>query len=56
MRFALGKDIQVVVSPPEQIEELIKQHYGTDTTSMAKRRCQGSRQRCNYARLRRGCG
>jgi hypothetical protein len=23
-----------VVSPPEQIEELIKQYYGTDTTSM----------------------
>src|SRR5947199_9030094 len=34
LRFALGKDIQVVVSPPEQIEELIKQHYGSDTTSM----------------------
>src|SRR5438094_2033494 len=34
LRFALGKDIQLVVSPPEQIEELIKQHYGTDTTSM----------------------
>src|SRR5436190_9471962 len=34
LRFALGKDIQVVVSPPEQIEELIKQNYGTDTTSM----------------------
>ena len=34
LRFALGKDIQVVVSPPEQIEELIKQYYGTDTTSM----------------------
>src|SRR5438477_11989292 len=34
LRFALGKDIQIVVSPPEQIEELIKQHYGTDTTSM----------------------
>jgi type IV pilus assembly protein PilB len=34
LRFALGKDIQVVVSPPEQIEELIKEHYGTDTTSM----------------------
>jgi type IV pilus assembly protein PilB len=34
LRFALGKDIQVVVSPPEQIEELIKQHYGTDTTNM----------------------
>ncbi len=34
LRFALGKDIQVVVAPPEQIEELIKQYYGTDTTSM----------------------
>ena len=34
LRFALGKDVQVVVSQPEQIEELIKQHYGTDTTSM----------------------
>ncbi len=34
LRFALGKDIQVLVSPPEQIEELIKQHYGTDTTNM----------------------
>jgi type IV pilus assembly protein PilB len=34
LRFALGKDIHVVVSPPEQIEALIKQHYGSDTTSM----------------------
>src|SRR3954463_16582834 len=34
LRFALGNDIQVLVSPPEQIEELIKQYYGTDTTSM----------------------
>ena len=34
LRFALGKDVQVVVSPPEQIEELIKEHYGSDTTSM----------------------
>jgi len=34
LRFALGKDIQVVVSLPEQIEELIKQYYGTDTMSM----------------------
>src|SRR5881398_1651794 len=34
LRFALGKDIQVVVSPPDQIEELIKQHYGSDTASM----------------------
>src|SRR5881628_1002846 len=34
LRFALGRDIQAVVSPPEQIEELIKQYYGSDTTSM----------------------
>jgi type IV pilus assembly protein PilB len=34
LRFALGKDIQAVVSPPEQIEDLIKQYYGSDTTSM----------------------
>ncbi len=34
LRFALGKDIQVVISPADQIEELIKQHYGSDTTSM----------------------
>jgi type IV pilus assembly protein PilB len=34
LRFALGKDIHVVVSPPDQIEDLIKQHYGSDTTSM----------------------
>jgi type IV pilus assembly protein PilB len=34
LRFALGKDIHVVVSPPDQIEDLIRQHYGTDTTSM----------------------
>jgi len=26
--------MQVVVSPPDQIEELIKQYYGSDTTSM----------------------
>src|SRR5436190_22010115 len=34
LRFALGKDIQVVISPPEQIEELIKKYYGIDTTMM----------------------
>jgi type IV pilus assembly protein PilB len=34
LRFALGKDIQVVVSPSNQIEDLIKQYYGSDTTSM----------------------
>jgi type IV pilus assembly protein PilB len=34
LRFALGKDIDVVVAPIEQIEERIKQAYGTDTASM----------------------
>jgi type IV pilus assembly protein PilB len=34
LRFALGKDIQVVVSPTEQIEELIKQYYGSETSTM----------------------
>lgn len=28
LRFALGKDVQAVVSPPYQIEELIKKFYG----------------------------
>jgi type IV pilus assembly protein PilB len=34
LRFALGKDIEVVVAAPDQIEERIKQHYGTETASM----------------------
>ena len=34
LRFALGKEIQVVVAPVWQIEELIKKHYGTDSASM----------------------
>jgi type IV pilus assembly protein PilB len=34
LRFALGKDVDVVVAPTEQIEERIKQHYGSDTASM----------------------
>jgi type IV pilus assembly protein PilB len=34
LRFALGKDIQIVVSPAEQIEELIKQYYGSETSTM----------------------
>jgi type IV pilus assembly protein PilB len=34
LRFALGKDIDVVVAPTEQIDERIKHHYGTDTASM----------------------
>ncbi len=34
LRFGLGKDIDVVVAPTGQIEDRIKQHYGTDTSSM----------------------
>src|SRR4051812_14815727 len=34
LRFALGKDIDVVVAPTDKIEEKIKQYYGTDTSSM----------------------
>jgi type IV pilus assembly protein PilB len=34
LRFALGKDIEVVVAPTEQIENRIKEYYGTDTSSM----------------------
>src|SRR5213083_325235 len=34
LRFALGKEIHVVVSPTEQIEDQIKRYYGTDTVSM----------------------
>ncbi len=34
LRFALGKDIHVVVAPTEQIEERIKRYYGSDTSSM----------------------
>jgi type IV pilus assembly protein PilB len=34
LRFALGKEIHVIVSPTEQIEDQIKRYYGTDTSSM----------------------
>ncbi len=34
LRFALGKDVHVVVSPTEQIEDRIKRYYGTETSSM----------------------
>lgn len=34
LHFALGRNIQVVVAPLQQIEDLLKQHYGTDTASM----------------------
>ncbi|MBV9009728.1 MAG: type II/IV secretion system protein [Verrucomicrobia bacterium] len=34
LRFALGRDIEVVVAPVEQIEERIRIFYGSDTSSM----------------------
>ena len=34
LRFALGKDIDVVVSPTEDVEERITRYYGSDTSSM----------------------
>jgi type IV pilus assembly protein PilB len=34
LRFALGKDIDVIVAPIEQIEDQIKEYYGSDTSSM----------------------
>jgi type IV pilus assembly protein PilB len=34
LRFALGKDVDVVVAPSDQVEDRIKQYYGTETASM----------------------
>jgi type IV pilus assembly protein PilB len=34
LRFALGKDIHVVVAPAEEVEERIKRYYGSDSSSM----------------------
>jgi type IV pilus assembly protein PilB len=34
LRFALGKDIHVVVAPAEQVEDRIRLYYGTDSSSM----------------------
>jgi type IV pilus assembly protein PilB len=34
LRFALGKNIDVVVAPTDQIENRIKEYYGADTSSM----------------------
>ena len=34
LRFALGKDVDVVVVPTEQVDNRIKEYYGADTTSM----------------------
>ncbi len=36
LRFALGKDVNVVVAPAEQIEARIKEHYGADAASMGE--------------------
>ena len=34
LRFALGRDIDVVLAPSVQIEDRLKKHYGEDTSSM----------------------
>ena len=34
LRFALGRDVEVVVTPSQQIEERLREHYGDDTSSM----------------------
>src|SRR5258708_9101025 len=34
LRFALGKDVHVVVAPAEQVEDCIKRYYGSDSSSM----------------------
>jgi type IV pilus assembly protein PilB len=34
LRFALGKDVHVVVAPTEEVEERIKRYYGSDSSSM----------------------
>jgi type IV pilus assembly protein PilB len=34
LRFALGKDVHVVVTPAEEVEERIQRYYGTDSSSM----------------------
>ena len=34
LRFTLGKDVRAVVAPVYQIEELIKKHYGSDSSDL----------------------
>jgi len=34
LRFALGREIRTVVAVSSRVEELIRQHYGSDTASM----------------------
>jgi type IV pilus assembly protein PilB len=34
LRFALGRDIRVVVAPPEKVRAMIQEYYGSEVTSM----------------------
>ena len=34
LRFALGRDIHIVIAPTAQIEERLRRHYGEDTSTM----------------------
>src|SRR5690348_9272447 len=34
LRFALGRDLEIVLAPSLQIEERLRKHYGEDTSSM----------------------
>ncbi len=34
LRFAIGRDLELVVAPPYQVEELIEEFYGSDTSSI----------------------
>ena len=34
LRFALGQDVRVVVSPARQVDDLIRRHYGSDSSSL----------------------
>ncbi|PYL37645.1 MAG: hypothetical protein DMF34_09605 [Verrucomicrobia bacterium] len=54
LRFALGKDVDVVVAPAEQIEDRIKQFYGTDTARRSRRTPAITRRRRDRRRGSRG--
>ena len=34
LRFALGKDVQVIIAPARQVEDRIRLHYGADSSSV----------------------
>ena len=34
LRFALGRDLEIVLAPSLQIEERLRKHYGEETSSM----------------------